>query len=300
MSGDLYAIASALCFAIANVTIVRGAARGDDDNGAFLSLLLTAGISAAGWVMIGLARGFDPITWRAIAWFAGAGIFTSFIGRVFLFASVQRLGAMRGSAMKRFNPFFAVILGVAVLGERLSAEMVAGIALILASFALLVKSSLRGAGRVEDASASITLRTGYILAILSGLGYASGYLFRKMGLAAAPDAWLGAAVGSIVGAALFVFTGAFNDRYRRAVRATFRRPNSWLVCAGISSSFGQVFYFAALNTRPISRVALIVSMEVFVTLALAAVFLRKHETLTAPVAIAAALGVAGTAFILNA
>jgi drug/metabolite transporter (DMT)-like permease len=51
--GDLYAVASALCFASANVMIVRGAARGDDDNGAFLSLLLTAGISALGWLAIG-------------------------------------------------------------------------------------------------------------------------------------------------------------------------------------------------------------------------------------------------------
>jgi len=299
--GDLYAIASALCFAIANVTIVRGASRDDDDNGAFLSLLLTAGISAAGWLAIGAARGFEPVTWRALAWFAGAGIFTSFIGRVFLFGSVQRLGAMRGSAMKRFNPFFAVILGVLVLGESLGLAMLAGMALILASFGLLVRSSWRAptaAGR-DGAGAAISLRAGYVLGIVSGLGYACGYLFRKMGLAQAPDAWLGAAVGSLVGAALFVLTAGFNARYARAVRATFRRPNPWLVWAGITSSFGQVFYFAALETRPISRVALIVSMEVFVTLVLGALLLRRHETLTTSVAIAAALGVAGTACILG-
>jgi drug/metabolite transporter (DMT)-like permease len=296
--GDLYAIASALCFATANVMIVRGAARGDDDNGAFLSLLVTAGISAAGWAILGVARGFDPVTWSSLAWFAGAGVFTMFIGRVFLFGSVQRLGAMRGSAMKRFNPFFAVILGVAVLGEPLGAGMLAGMALIVASFALLVWSSFRRGGEVAPADAK-RLRAGYVLAIVSGLGYAFGYLFRKMGLADAPDAWLGAAVGAIVGAVLFAATGLFNARYARAVRATFSRPNAWLLWAGITSSFGQVFYYAALNTQPISRVALIVSMEVFVTLALSALLLRRHESLTVPVALAAALGVAGTACILQ-
>ena len=44
--GEWYALGSALCFAVANITIMRGAPRGADDNGAFLSLLLTAGISA--------------------------------------------------------------------------------------------------------------------------------------------------------------------------------------------------------------------------------------------------------------
>ena len=99
---------------------------------------------------------------------------------------------------------------------------------------------------------------------------------------------------------LFLVTAAFNPRYANAVRATFRRPNPWLVWAGITSSFGQVFYFAALNVSPISRAALIVSMEVFITLALGALFLRKRETLTLPVALAAALGVAGTGLIVGA
>jgi drug/metabolite transporter (DMT)-like permease len=296
MSGDLYAIASALCFAISNVTIVKGAARDADDNGAFLSLLVTAAIAGAGWLAIGATRGFDPVTPRALAWFAAAGVLTMFIGRVFLYASVQRLGAMRGSAMKRFNPFFAVILGVVVLGEALDTATLAGMGLILASFALLVQGSLRG--RATDGQHA-THKAGYVLAILSGLGYATGYLFRKMGLAEAADAWLGAVVGALVGAAVFAATALFSARYARALRAAFRRPNPWLVWAGIASSFGQVFYFAALETRPISRTALIVSMEVFVTLALGALFLRKHETLTMPVAVAAALGVAGTALILK-
>ena len=294
--GDLFAIASALCFAVANITIVRGSSPGDDDNGAFLSLLITAGVAFAGWLVLGAARGFEPVTARALAWFAAAGIFTSFIGRVFLFGSIQRLGAMRGSALKRFNPFFAVILGVLVLGEQLGAAMIAGIVLLVASFALLVHSSL--AQRAAGGERAAGHAAGYALGVASGLGYATGYLFRKMGLAEAPDPWLGAAAGSLFGAFLFVVTGFFNAKYARAVRSTFRRPNAWLVWAGLTSSFGQVFYFAALTTSPISRVALIVSMEVFVTLALGALLLRRHETLTASVAIAAALGVAGTALIV--
>src|SRR6185437_8262104 len=93
--GDGYALASASCFAAANVLIARGAKLGDADNGAFVSLLLTAAISGAGWIALGIARGFEPVTTNALLWFAGAGVFTAYIGRVFFYASVQHLGAMR-------------------------------------------------------------------------------------------------------------------------------------------------------------------------------------------------------------
>ena len=298
--GDGFALASASCFAAANVLIARGARPGAGDNGAFVSLLLTAAISGAGWIAAGLIRGFEPVTLRALLWFAGAGVFTAYIGRVFFYASVQHLGALRSSTMKRLNPFFAVMLGVAVLGESLTGGMAIGLVLIFASFAVLVAA----AGRSRDATSREPLgrrllNAGYVYGPISALGYASGYLLRKMGLADAHDALLGAAVGTLVGAAIFVATAAFRPEYARAVRATFGRPNPWLIAAGVMSSFGQILYFAALNVSPMSRVALISSMEVFVTLFLGTLLLRRRESLTPSVALAAVLGVAGTAFIIG-
>lgn len=299
-AGDAYALASTTCFATANVLIARGARPGVQDNGAFVSLLLTAAISGLGWLGLGIARGFEPVTWRAIAWFAGAGVFTAYIGRVFYYASVQHLGAMRASTMKRLNPFFAVILGVAVLGEALTSGMAVGLACIAASFAVLVNAG-RGGPQADEASGlRRLLNAGYFYGPISALGYAGGYLLRKMGLDDAHDALLGACIGTLTGAAIFLATAPFRAEYARAVRATFARPNPWLLAAGAMSSFGQIFYFAALNVSPMSRVALISSMEVFVTLFLGFVLLRRRESLTGAVALAAALGVAGTAAIILA
>ena len=64
------------------------------------------------------------------------------------------------------------------------------------------------------------------------------------------------------------------------------------------SSCGQISYFFALRDNPISRVALITSMEVFITIFLSVLFLRRRETLTPSVFLAALLGVAGTAAII--
>lgn len=293
--GDALALASCACFALSNICVARGARPGAEDNGAFVSLLITTAIAGGLWAALGAARGFEPVTARALAWFAGAGVFTAFIGRVFFYAAIERVGAMRSSTTKRLIPFFAVLLGVAVLGERLTAGMAAGVVLIAASFGVLLRS---GARRDGDGAPRARLRAGYAYGAVSALGYATGYLLRKMGLADAPDALLGAAVGCLTGALLFVATAAFRDEYARAVRATFARPSAWLIAAGVLSTFGQVAYFAALGVSPMSRVALITSIEVFITLFLGAAFLRRREAVTPALVLAAVLGVAGTACVI--
>jgi drug/metabolite transporter (DMT)-like permease len=295
--GDFFTLLSCLFFAVSNITVARGARPGAEDNGAFVSLLLTTLIAGVAWAGLGVARGFEPLTARALAWFAGAGVFTAFVGRVFFYASIEKLGAMRSSTMKRLIPFFSVTLGVGVLGERLTGGMLAGMALIVASFAFLVVGARRAtsAGPARERG----LNAGYVYGPVSALGYATGYLLRKMGLADAHDALLGAAVGCLVGALLFVLTAGFSASYARAVRATFARPNAWLIAAGVMSSMGQISYFAALNENPMSRVALVSSVEVFITLFLGAVFLRKSESVTPALVVAAVLGFAGTACVIG-
>jgi drug/metabolite transporter (DMT)-like permease len=301
LGGDAFAIASATSFSLANIFIARGSRPEGGDNGAFLSLLITAAIAGAGWAIEGAVRGFEPVTGRALAWFAGAGVFTAFIGRVFYYASVQALGAMRSSAMKRLNPFFSVLLGVLVMRDAMNGSMLAGLVLIASSFIVLVAAAWpRGRPPPHRAERIRTrvLNWGYLYGPISALGYATGYMLRKMGLGEAHHALLGAAVGCLVGALLFLVTAAFNRDYASAVKAAFQRPNAWLLAAGVMSSSGQILYFAALNVSSISRVALLSAMEIFVTLFLGTLLLRKRETLTPSLLAAAALGFGGSAFII--
>lgn len=297
--GELFAMASALCFAISNVTIMRGAPPGVADNGAFLSLLLTAAIAGAGWLLFGVANGFAPVTAKGVLWLAAAGVLTAFIGRVFLYASIQHLGAIRASAVKRLNPIFAVVLGMLVLGESVSGRGIWGALLIVASFGLLIHAQLRekGAAGSSPGTWQRLLNLGYLYGPASAFGYALGYLLRKSGLDESPDPFFGAMVGTLVGALVFVIAGYFSQSYRLAVQGTFRRANPWLYAAGIASSFGQILYFCALNVSPMSRVALITSMEIFATIGLSLAFFG--ERLSARVGIAAVFGFAGAAFLVG-
>ena len=72
---------------------------------------------------------------------------------IFLFqAGLQHLGAVRASIYSTVEPAFTVALGVALLGESLTAARVAGGALILGAVVLLARADLRRAGAGEAAA----------------------------------------------------------------------------------------------------------------------------------------------------
>lgn len=299
--GELLALLSASCFAAANVTIIRGA--NGKDNGAFLSILMTAALAGLLWAGTGATRGWPEINAEGVLWFALAGVLTVFIGRVFLFASVQSLGAVRASAIKRLNPVFAVLLGVLVLGESLDSSTLLGMLLIFVSFGVLLHQSLT-ARAAKDKPEHLPKQSwkqslanfGY--GPISALAYASGYVARKYGLVHLPDPAFGTLLGAAVGATCFLLAARFIDSYRVAVRSTFNGFNPWLYAAAAFASAGQLFYFFALSHTTISKVALISSIEVFVTMFFSVVLFRVRGQLSPPVVIAAVLGVAGTAVMV--
>lgn len=314
--GEFFAILSATLFGAANVLINKGATPLSQDNGVFISLLLTFTIAGVLAVIMGLYRGWPVLNATGIYWFAFAGVLTAFLGRVFLFSSIQHLGSVRASAIKRLNPFFAVIIGVTVMNEPLTVVLVAGMALIFSGFIILAvqayrsSSVERGAHEADSptqplaakepnwAQVKSTLRSvvnlGYIYGPISALSYACGYVGRKRGLLEIPDPFFGTMLGAVVGALIFVMLASFQPRYRSAVRATFTGFNGWLFSAGVAASVGQTLYFVALYYADISRVALITSMEVFITIFLSVWIFKTRENLTTAVIIAAFISVLGT------
>jgi drug/metabolite transporter (DMT)-like permease len=300
--GELVALLSAACFAAANVTIVRGTGGRSSENGAFLSILVTALLSAIAMLLFRPPQGHHALDMRGALWFAVSGVLTIFVGRVFLYASVQHLGAVRASAVKRLNPVFSVIFGVTLMGEAMNLPMIAGMLLIFGSFALLAMQAWRSAVRAPSGD-GISLRAlgnlGYLYGPVSALAYATGYLARKQGLIAMPDPNFGTLIGAVAGAVTFVLTSLFIESYASAVKSTFGRISPWLLAAAVMSSLGQILQFVALNYSTISRVALITSMEVIVTMLLSMWLLRSYERMSRATAVAAAMSVAGAMLVIR-
>ncbi|MDQ6620631.1 MAG: DMT family transporter [Pseudomonadota bacterium] len=302
--GELIALVSSACFAASNVTITRGADRTSADNGAFLSILMTALLSGLAMLIFTPPQGSHTPNLPGVAWFALSGLLTIFVGRVFLYASVQHLGAVRASAIKRLNPVFSVLLGVTLLGEPVDLSMTAGMLLIFASFGVLAAAAWRARPpRALAGGASTTARSiaslGYLYGPISALAYATGYVARKHGLIAMPDPNFGTLIGALTGGLSFVLTGLVVESYRKAVRSTFARFNPWLVVAAVMSSVGQILQFVALNYSTISRVALINSLEVVFTMLLSLWLLRSYERISPATVIAAAMSIVGAALVIG-
>ena len=303
--GEWLALLSACCFAASNVTITLGADAKAQDNGAFLSILLTAGIAGALWLVQGVGQGWPAPNRAGVLWFAGAGILTIFVGRVFSYASIQHLGAVRASVAKRLIPLFSIALAVLLLGETFDFGMLIGMLLIGSGFAVLIVQALRtrdvepAEGQVPTSWAARLGSLGFYYGPVSSLAYAIGYIARKKGLMALPDPAFGTMLGSLVGGLVFVLVAQFVGSYRAALRNTFSAFKPMLFLAGLLSSAGQLFYFAAISHSTISRVALISSLEAFVTIFLTVAVTRSFKQLNGPILLAAALGVAGTVFLIR-
>jgi drug/metabolite transporter (DMT)-like permease len=303
---DLIALLAAVCWAGANSCIAKGSSRGSD-NGAFLSICLTMLIAGAVWVLELDMSTMPDLSLVGVLWFALAGALTIFLGRVFFHSSVQHLGAVRSSSVKRLVPFFTVALGITWLGETLRPAAAMGMLLIFLGFMLLVVESRRKdfqGKKVDDSQISggrrisSWLSAGMVYGVVSALAYATGNVSRKFGLDALPDPAFGAMFGALVGMVLFLAAATRLQSYRVAVINAVTVFNPWFMGAGLLASAGQLLYFTAIDQSTLSRATLIVSIDVFITIIFTVVFFRARESISTYAVGAAVLGFLGTAVII--
>jgi drug/metabolite transporter (DMT)-like permease len=308
--GEFFALLSAISFSAANIMIRKGTTRSSQNNGAFVSILLTALISGIIVAAMVLSKGWPRLTLEGIFWFLLAGVLTSLLG--------QHLGPVRATAIKRLNPFFAVLFGVLLLGDPLSSPLVIGMLFIFLSFGMLILEAYRSSteeGNTETAfkekktkniqqfrkqvfeGMKSVANLGYIYGPVSALCYGIGYIVRKQGLMEMPDPYLGTMLGASVGAFIFVIMACFKERYRITVKSTFTSFHPWLFCAGVATSVGQIFYFIALKNIEVSRVALIASIEVILTILISAFLFKTQERITRKVIIASLISMIGAVII---
>jgi drug/metabolite transporter (DMT)-like permease len=316
--GEFFALLSAISFSAANIMIRKGTTRSSQNNGAFLSILLTALISGIIVAAMVLSKGWPILTLEGIFWFLLAGVLTSLLGRTLLYSSIQHLGSVRATAIKRLNPFFAVLFGVLLLGDPLSSPLVIGMLFIFYSFGMLILEAYRSSTEEDNTETAFkekkiqsiqqfkkqvfevmksVANLGYIYGPVSALCYGIGYIVRKQGLMEMPDPYLGTMLGASVGAFIFVIMACFQARYRLTVKSTFTSFHPWLFFAGFATSVGQIFYFIALNNIEVSRVALIASIEVILTILISAFLFKTQERITRRVIIASLISMIGAAII---
>lgn len=293
--GEFLALFSAFAFAFGSVAIAKATMVGSGQVGVLLSVLLTGLLALICWLVIGQPLGsVGQITWSAVGWFAVSGVLATVWGRLTLFKAIQNAGIIRASTIRRLTPFFSVFFAWLLLGEQVGWMAGGGIALIGASFVLLIMDGRRKL--VEESggvSAPPNIPRGYMFGILCALFYALSYIARKYGLIELPDAFLGALLSSLAALAYYLVGGTFSTKFRSIIAQSLRRPERWQFIAALCISVGQVSQFIALKYTGVSQLALINSVEIYISAYLAVMVFRMERMPSVAVLVAAALATLG-------
>ncbi|MDN4075415.1 DMT family transporter [Fictibacillus terranigra] len=308
------ALLAAFSFGCANVMVKKGTKPNSINNGTFLSILITFFLAGGIALGKGLLEGWVIFTAEGIWWFILAGILTAFIGRTHLFTSIQHLGSVRASAIKRLNPLFAVLIGIFFLHEALNTWIIIGIICIFGSSVVLMYESFivarknkknvpaskqEKAGNGQFNKLKMIARFGYVYGVISAFAYAIGYVVRKEGLEEMPDPYMGTMIGALVGILVLLILSLFQKRYRQSIQSTFSSFQPWLFGAGIATSLGQILYFAALSQNGVSQVAVIASTDVIFTLFLSSMVFKTNEAITKKVIFASITAMVGAGLIAS-
>ena len=96
-------------------------------------------------VALAVAWAVDPIDleWRAVTYFAVAGLLGPFAGRSLNFLAIQRVGATRTASLGMSESLFAAALAWVILGQTLSALTLVGVVVLVVGMGLFVNETGR-------------------------------------------------------------------------------------------------------------------------------------------------------------
>ena len=280
----LLSLASAIGFGVAGVLLRRGLQRANPLSAAVVSITVTTGFV---WCLT-LASGSITrlFTWRI--WpFLLAGLVAPGLARLMFFVGIDRIGVARAFSLMATAPLFAVLIAMAVLGERPTPLLLAGaVAIVGGSMLLARRSQHELPWRRRD----------MIFPALGALGFALRDNLSRWGLRDYDDSLAAAAAATVTSLAFMWGCAA-------AARTRLRLPGASLgffALSGLCEGSAYLLMWRALSIGEVSVVSPLVNAHSIVAIALAAIFLRDLERVTWRIVLASALIVAGVALVVRA
>jgi uncharacterized membrane protein len=269
----------ALCSAVltaAATILIRQGLRGSDPYTAFW-INCTVGVVGM-WLAVLLTGGIGEVSARGVLLFAAAGIIGTVAGRLTRFMGIAKVGASISSAVGNLTPLIATIFAILLLGERVTAPVIAGTLVIVVGTVLLSSSGLHLGFQPWMV----------VFPLASAVFFGIVQVIRKIALGG---------VGPIPGTAInlttafIAFSAIMLALRHRGIYNLRARTLLYLVLAGLAENTGVFLMIVALRYGAVSVVTPLTAAAPIFVLLFTPFFLRGVEVLTPRV-------VAGTVLIV--
>lgn len=291
--GVFLALLAMACFA-SNIILTRYAVARMPVESGFYLVLATNVLFPALVYPFELAARAAPWSWdwKGAGIFALGGIIGTFLGRRFLFDTVQLLGPSRASVFHSTAPAFALVGAWLLVGERLGWYEIGLMAMVW--LGLWLTQPRAGATQVTAAQA----RRGFIAGLLTVAGFGFGNVLRGIATRTWEEVFLGTAIASIAALVCQVLVTRDWRRIGAQLRAADRGAIGLYLACGVTTSLGSVFISAAMLRMEIALATLVVHTTPILIFPVSVFILKNREQLTARTLAGAALVLAGIAALL--
>ncbi|KKM10545.1 hypothetical protein SY88_12755 [Clostridiales bacterium PH28_bin88] len=323
----LFAILSAAGYGINDLCIHIGMRSGRATSAQALIINLLSGnlLLAVAGMAVYFTAGFPPLDWAGMLYFIAAGLSAPFLGRIFSFSSIKRIGATRTTTLRVSDTFFTMATAFILLKNVITFRSVVGAVLLVAGVVMLINETSRApipavegttsttaeeaatgedTGTVHSPLAGVThgilatINTGTLFALASAFFFALAGIFRQMALEYIPSAILGTIVGSFVAlltnSALTYLSGQLGSSWNIT-----RRDAVFFALGGVGNTMGMLMFFLALaGGGSVSMTAALKNISPLFTIFLSWLFLRKMERFTVNLVASVLLVIAGASLIV--
>lgn len=286
-----FAFAAALLRGLDPVLTKRGlAAGGTWLQSTFILLVIRLFLFWGALIAIaGVGGALAGLTPRAVALFAGGSLVATALGRPALYVGIDRVGSTVSNAVVNGRPLFSVLFGAVLLGELVPMSLWFGVLVLVVGLVLVTFSRGGDIGGWSLVDLAFPL--------LAGLAFTTGNVLRRHGFESTPTTVLQAVtIGETVALAAMLGLVLVNPRMRPVWTAE-RRVYWYFAGGNLLASLAFLAMFAALQGGPVSVVDPIVASAPFVTVAVAAVYLRDVERVTVRLLVGVVLVVLGIVLV---
>jgi|GEM_PF-2225291 uncharacterized membrane protein len=280
-TGLIFAFIAAILWGINGVVVKKGLRDIHPFHGTFLTILFSI-LLFLPLLYFTDSFSISAFTKKSIVFLGLAGVAQYFLGRGFSFSAVKFIGPSRAYSIISMRILLSAFFGVVILEESMSLSLATGTFLVFAGIYFTI---------TDDSG--VMNRKGLMFAIFSSFSRGVSPIFIKLGIVG--GSILMSNFISLISAAVALSLGTpFYGRIRVDKRST-----TYMVVSAFITLMAVISYYYALSITPVTLVAPVTNLSLFITLVASYLTIQKIERVNIKIVIGVILVVAGYYFVVR-